>query len=148
MRAPFCPHEETIAGMLKHNQWPQNADPELLDHAGKCSRCGEIVFAVEMLQSGRASSVMAAHAASPGYLWWRAQLRRKSGEMVQMTRPVIWAEGLALAIILCVIAVFGFWQRAQLAGLFSSFVGTSILIGLTAILFVGGLTLFLSYRRQ
>ena len=148
MKYPFCPHEETIAGMLKENQWPQNADPVLLDHALKCSRCSEIVFAVEILQSGRASSLMTAHAASPGYLWWRAQLHRKSGEMAQMTRPVVWAEGLALAIILCVIAVFGYWQREQLAGLFSSFVGISILVGLTAILFVGGLTLFLSDKRQ
>ena len=148
MRYPFCPHEETIAGMLKENQWPQNADPVLLDHAGKCGRCGEIVFAVEMLQSGRASSLMTAHAASPDYLWWRAQLRRKSGEIAQMTRPVVWAEGSALAVILCVIAIFGFWQREQLAGLFSSFVGISILVGLTAILFVGGLTLFLSDKRQ
>ncbi len=148
MRYPFCPHEETIAGMLKENQWPHNADPMLLDHAGKCSRCSEIVYAIEMLQSCRASSMMTARTASPGYLWWRAQLRRKSGEVAQLTRPVVWAEGLALAIILCVIAIFGYWQREQLAGLFSSTLGVSILIGLTTILFVGGLTLFLSYRRQ
>jgi hypothetical protein len=148
MRYPFCAHEEKIAGMLKGNQWPQDADPALQDHARKCSRCSEIVFAVGMLHSSRASAMLKARAASPGYLWWRAQLRRKSSEMEQLTRPVVWAEGLALAVILCVIAIFGFWQRSELAGLFSSSVGISIMVGLTTIVFVGGLTLFLSYRRH
>jgi hypothetical protein len=49
---------------------------------------------------------------------------------------------------LCIIAVFGFWQRAELLNFFTSFIGISILAGLTAILFVGGLTLFLADRKQ
>ena len=102
---------------------------------------------MEMLQSGRASAMMAAPAASPGYLWWRAQLRRKSGSVEQMARPVLWAERFALAIMLCVVAGVAFWQKAQFASLFTSSLGWSILAGLTAILSVGGLTLFLSYRR-
>ena len=148
MRYPFCPQEEKIAAMLAENRWPREADPELLDHARLCSRCRETVFAVEMLQDSRASTLMSARAASPGHLWWRAQLRRRRGVAEQMTRPVVWAEGLALTGILCIVAGFGFWQRAQLLDLFSSFVGLSILAGLTAILCVGGVTLFLSDRRQ
>jgi len=134
--------------MLTANQWPQDADPALLDHARICSRCSEILFAVEMLVDIRTSTRMSAHSSSPGYLWWRAQLRRRSGVMEQMTRPVVWAERLALTGMLGIVAGLGFWQRAQLLELLSSFVGLSILAGLTAILGVGGLTLFLSERRQ
>jgi hypothetical protein len=147
MMFPFCPQEEKIAAMLKENRRLQDADPALLDHARICSRCSEILFAVEMLQGSRASAMMSAHIASPGCLWWRAQLRRQSGVAEQMTRPIVWAERLALICILCVFAGFGFWQRAQLLDLFSSFVGLSLLAGVTAILCVGGLTLFLSDRK-
>jgi len=148
MRYPFCPQEEKVAAMMKQNERPGNADAALLEHAKTCRRCREVVFALEMLQSGRASAMMSAPAASPGYLWWRAQLRRKSGRVEQMARPVLWAERLALAIMLCVIAGVAFWQKAQFASLFTSSLRLSILAGLSAILCVGGLTLFLSYRRQ
>jgi len=149
MRFPFCPQEEKIAAMLKEKQWPQGADPVLLKHSRTCSRCSETVFAIEMLQNSRVSTLLSAHApASPGALWWRAQLRRKSGVVQQMTRPVVWAERFALAVMLCIVAGFGIWQRAQLVDLFHSFVGLSILGGLTAIVCVGGITLFLSDQRQ
>ena len=147
MRFPFCPQEEKIAAMLAETRWREAADQALLEHSRTCSRCGEIIFAVEMIRNGRASAMMSAHSiASPGSLWWRAQMRRQRGVVEQMAKPVVWAEGLALAIILCTVAGFGFWQRAQLVDLFHSLVGLSILAGLTAILCVGGLGLFLSDR--
>ena len=148
MRFPFCPLEEKIAGMLRENRWPQDADPAMRDHAGLCSRCGEILFAVEMLRGSRASSMMSAPCSSPGYLWWRAQLHQRSGVVEQITKPVVWAESLALTGMLCLVAGFGFWQRAKLLDLFGSLVGLSILAGLTAILCIGGLTLFLSGKKQ
>jgi hypothetical protein len=147
MKYPFCPYEEKVAGMLKKHAVPGSADPALQAHARSCDRCREVVVAIEMLQSSRTSAMVSAPAISPGHIWWRAQLRRKSGVVAQMARPVVWAEGLALAGMLFIIACFGFWQRAELVDFFSSLIGISILAGLTAILCVGGLTLFLSDRK-
>ncbi len=149
MNFPFCPQEEKIAAMVNENTWPRGADAQLVEHSRTCSRCRAVVLTVEMLRNRRASAMRTAPAAaSPGALWWRAQFRRKSDVVEQMTRPVVWAEGLALAVMLCIVAGFGIWQRAQLMELFHSFVGISILAGLSAILCVGGLTLFLSDRKQ
>jgi hypothetical protein len=148
MNYPFCPHEEKVAAMLKKHAWPGAADPALQEHAKTCTRCREVAFAVEMLQRSRASAMASSPTLSPGHIWWRAQLRRKSGVAAKLARPVVWAEGLALASMLFLIACFGFWHRAELVNFFSSFIGISILAGLTAILCVGGLTLFLSDKKS
>lgn len=148
MRFPFCPHEEKIARMLRKNRWPLDAEPELRSHAGKCRRCTEVLFAAEMLKTVRTNAMMAAPTASPGYLWWRAQLRRQASITERMTRPVAWAERLALVVMLGVIAGLGFSQREQLFALFGSLVGISILAGLSLVLCVGGLTLLLSDEKH
>jgi hypothetical protein len=148
MKYPFCPHEEKVADMIKRHLWPGEVDAALQEHARTCSRCSEVLFAVEVLKNSRTSAMMSSPAISPGHLWWRAQFRRKSGVVAQMARPIIWAEWMALTGMLCIIAGFGFWQRAELLNFFTSFIGISILAGLTAILFVGGLTLFLADRKQ
>ncbi len=147
MTYPFCPREEKIAVMLTEDDWRQTADPGLLKHAETCSSCSEILSTVELLRANRASTMISAHTSSPGFLWWKAQLRRRSGVVEQMTRPVVWAEALALTGILGIVVGFCFWQREQLVAWFSSILGLSILAGLMTILCVGGLTLFLSSRK-
>ena len=144
MRFPFCPHKEKIARILGKNRWPLDAEPKLQSHAGKCRRCAEVLFAAEMLKAGRTNAMMAAPTTTPGYLWWRAQLRRQASISERMTKPVAWAESLALVAMLGVIAGLGFLQRDQLFDLFGSFIGISILTGLSLVLCVGGLTLLLS----
>lgn len=141
MKQLFCLQEERIAAMLARG------DPELLEHATICGRCRDIVFALEALQGSRASTMMSARPVSSGYLWWRAHLRRQSGVVEEIARPVVWAETLALILILGIVAGIGVWQRTQLLDVFSSTMGLAILVGLTAILCVGGLTLFLADRR-
>lgn len=144
MRFPFCPYEEKVAGMLQKNRRQPDGEAELRAHAGKCRRCGEILFAAEMLRTGRAAAMISAPTTSPGYLWWRAQLRRQAIIAERMTKPVAWAEKLALAGMLGLVAGLGFWQRALLLDLFRSFIGISVLAGLSLVLCVGGLALLLS----
>jgi hypothetical protein len=144
MRFPFCPHEEKIARMLRKNRWPLDAEFDLQSHVAKCSRCADVLYIAEMLKTGRTDAMMTAPATSPGYLWWRAQLRRQASIAERMTKPVAWAERLALAAMLGVVAGMGFLQRDQLFALFGSFMGISILAGLSLVLCVGGLTLLLS----
>jgi hypothetical protein len=168
MKLPFCPHEERVAELLNENRWPWAADPALLDHARKCGRCSNVVFAVQILQQSRSATVLAAHAGSPDYLWWRAQLRLQNSAVEQITKPVVWAEKLALIGMLCVAGGFlvrqwghiGDWISG-LADIFNSqafrlsavwlhstfegnLIGYSMLAGLAAIACIGGLTLFLS----
>jgi hypothetical protein len=148
MRFPFCRHEEKIARMLRKNRWPLDAEPKLQSHAAECRRCAEVLIIAEMLKTGRTDAMMAAPATSPGYLWWRAQLRRQTSIAERMTKPIAWAERLALAAMLGVVVGMGFFQRDQLFALFGSLMGISILAGLSLVLFVGGLTLLLSDEKH
>jgi hypothetical protein len=172
MNLPFCSQEEKIAKLAKTRRWPQDADPELATHAEKCSRCHEALFAVQMLQQLRASDVKRAHVGAPSTLWWRAQVRQQNGAVEQMVKPLVWAEILAFISMLCIAAGIVFQQLTpirhwcnslKVAGenqFFYSAINwflinnenrmTSLvmLAGLTAIVCVGGLTLFLSDRSQ
>ncbi len=150
MKIPFCPHEERIAGLLNENRL--DSDPSLLDHARKCTRCSEVLFAVEMLQRGRIPNLISAHTGSPGYLWWRAQLRRQNGVVEKITKPVVWAERFALIGMLCIAATFVFSQWGQFRDWFSrlaaigsenSFMAIAMLAGLLVITCIGGLALYI-----
>jgi hypothetical protein len=175
MNLPFCYQEEEIAKLTKTGRWPQDADPKLVAHAAKCSRCREALFAVQMLQQLRASDVRQAHVGSPGALWWRAQLHRRNAAVEGMAKPLVWAEHLAFIGMLCIAAGIAFQQWTPIRHWFSSlkvagenpFFYSAInwfltinensmtslvmlagLVGLAAIVCVGGLTLFLSDRSQ
>jgi hypothetical protein len=165
MKLPFCSHEVEIARLLDENRLPENST--LLAHAEKCARCSEVVFAIQILQRGRASSLISAHAGSPGYLWWRAQLRRQNGVVEKVTKPIVWAERFALISMLCIATGFGFWQSGQLHDWFSrlavllgyqalplnsiwlratntsSLMAVSMLAGLFVVACIGGLALYI-----
>jgi hypothetical protein len=116
--------------------------------------------------------MLAAHAGSPGYLWWRAQLLRRNSVAEQIAKPVVWAEKLALIGLLCVASVFFFRQWGHIGNWIGGFadifdsqafglsaiwlrsafegnlIGYSILAGLAAIACIGGLTLFMSDGKE
>ena len=168
MRIPFCPNEEKVAGLLREDRWPWAADSGLQNHAGRCSRCSDIIFTVQFLQQSRSASMLTAHAGSPDKLWWKAQLLRRSSTFQQVTRPIVWAERFALLGMLCVVIGLMFRQRSQIGdwidwmkGMFapealhlSSFfppsgyqgglIAYSILAGLAAVACICGFTLFMS----
>ena len=172
MKLPFCPHEEETAASLRENRWPCAADPALLIHARNCRRCSDIVLTAQTLQQARSVAVQSAHIGSPGYLWWRAQLRRRNRAVERVAEPIVWAEKFALISILCVACGFAFWQwglvtdwLSWLAALFHSqafqldvlwlsstsagnLIGYSLLAGLGALVCIGALTLFMSAGKE
>jgi len=171
MKLPFCPHEERVAELLREDKWPSAADPALRTHAGNCSRCSDVVLAVQALQQGRSARMLTAHAGSPYYLWWRAQLLRRNSTVERITKPLIWAERFALICMLCVAGGFVFWQWGQItewiggmSGIFdsqylpntiwlpstvkSNLIIYSLLAVLAAIAGIGGLTLFMSGEKE
>jgi hypothetical protein len=175
MNLPFCSQEEKIAELAKTGNWPQAADPDLAAHAGKCSRCNEALFAIQMLQRLRASDVKRAHIGSPTALWWRAQLRQRNGAMEQIAKPLVWAEIVAFIGMLVIAAAIFFQQWTPInrwlnsakttgenqilytalnwfstidGGSLTSFVMLAGIAGVAAIVCVGGLTLFLSDKSR
>jgi hypothetical protein len=147
MRFPFCPEEEKIAKLLSENRWDRDADPELLAHVEKCPGCSEVVFGLQILRQGRDAGV-SNNAGSPGYLWWRAQLRRKNGAFEQAARPVVWAELLALILVILFAGAFAFLQWGQFRDWFLIREGSialwAMLGGLSAVICLGGLALYFS----
>jgi hypothetical protein len=163
-----CPYEEKIAGLLNEN----HPDAEALKHAEHCTRCSDVILAVQALQQGKAAAMQSARLSSPGYLWWKAQLLQKDTALEQISKPVMWVEKFSLIGAICaaiVIAlrqrdqvwaflknaykVFGF-SRPELMDLFSRIHDGNYILwialpaGLAAIAIMGGLMLFFPEERS
>jgi len=171
MKFPFCPYEGKVAELLRHNSWPESADPQLVTHAETCRRCSDILLTNRIFKQGHSERMLLAHTDSPHYLWWRAQLRRRNSTVEKITKPLALAEKLALACLICIIAGIGYWQWQPFGqwisrlsnnletgtfwnatwvqftmggGLF----GYSILAGIAAFACIGGLTLWMSLGKE
>lgn len=116
MRMAFCLREKRLMRLLMQNRVDE--DPKLLVHARNCPVCSDTLMAVAALRQSRARTIGSAGAMSPHDLWRRAAWRRQRFILEQVTRPVVWAEKLALAGMLCTGAGLACMQRREIAGWF------------------------------
>jgi len=76
-------------------------------------RCGDLMLVVQTLRQARNETVESAPIAAPGVLWWRAQIRRRSGAVELMSRPVALVEKLALVVLAAGSFCLAAWQWDQ-----------------------------------
>lgn len=163
MRLGSCSYEKEVAQALKDGHWPQGCTQELRSHVGACTTCSDLVLVTQAFQRVRSESSHEVPGASPGLLWWRAQLRRRNAATEQINRPITIAQTFAL--ILTVMVGIGFvasqyqhglrwaswWSEAtvsralHLVSMGSAMNGNlSLLIpGLGMLALIGGLVLYL-----
>ena len=91
-----CGFEKEVSLALREGRWPAAVDPTLRDHVAACAGCSEVVLVSQTLQRARAAASQAAVLPPPGIIFWRAQLRRRSGATERMSRPIVFAESAAL----------------------------------------------------
>ncbi len=99
-----CEFEKEISLALREGRWPAAAGPALCQHVAGCSSCSDLVLVTEALQNSRAVAARAAELPPPGILYWRAQLRRRSGAVERMSRPIVFAEVVTLLATLLALA--------------------------------------------
>lgn len=92
-----CGFEKEVSLALRQGRWPAAADPALRQHVDACPSCSDLLLVTETLRHSRALAAQAAVLPPPGILYWRAQLRRRAGAVERMSRPIVFAEGVALA---------------------------------------------------
>ena len=97
MRLEFCVQEREVAAALREGRWPDAVDPALRAHVESCRSCGEILLLVQSLAQSREEASRMAVLPAPGALWWRAQVRRRQAAVESVTRPIAFAEKVALA---------------------------------------------------
>ncbi len=172
MKLPFCPHEEEVAENLREDRWPWGANPALLVHTRNCRACSDILLAAQTLQQARSAAVRSMQVGSPGYLWWRAQLRLRNRAIDRMAEPVVWAEKIALISVACVACASAIWQRALITDWFGwlttlfqsqafrldalwlpaagggNLIGYTVLAALGAFACIGGLALFITAGKE
>jgi hypothetical protein len=120
MKSYFCSQQERITAAIQSGLWPEACDPELRAHIRDCQTCSDAVLVAQALRQARHQAVQAAQLASPGLLWWRAQVRRRNVAIERMTRPIAVAEKIALLVVLLATAALIAWQHQPLTAWFSN----------------------------
>jgi len=95
-----CVHEKELTRLLALGHYPHACPPELSAHAETCRSCAELILVTRAFQTTRAQTVAAANLASPGLLWWRAQLRRRNQAVERVGKPILGANIFALSVML------------------------------------------------
>ena len=110
-----CPHEKELSTLLALGHYPNACPPELHDHVSACRSCTELVLVTRAFQTARAQTAAAANLASPGLLWWRAQLRRRNAAVERVGKPILSANIFALSVTL--LFALGFLATQATTGL-------------------------------
>jgi len=171
MKLPFCIYEEKVTELLRRNSWPESADPKLAAHTENCSRCRDVILTNRIFKQGHSERMLQAHTDSPHFIWWKAQLQRRNISLGKAAKPIALAEILAMGVLLCIVAGIVYWQLQPLgrciervsdnlneSGLLKttlmqitlggSLIGYAILAGIVVFACIGGLTLWMSGRKE
>ena len=110
-----CPHEKEVVALLARGHYPQACPAELRTHVSACRSCADLALVTRAFQTARTESAAAAHLASPGLLWWRAQLRRRNAAVERVGKPILGANIFALSVML--LFAIGFLATQATTGL-------------------------------
>jgi hypothetical protein len=112
----FCSYQEKLVSELRQGRPPEMWDETLRSHLARCRSCNDLLLVSEALQQDRSETVKSAQVASPGTLWWQAQVRMRNGAMQRVTRPIALVEKFALASLISVLLAGFAWKRSELLG--------------------------------
>jgi hypothetical protein len=108
-----CACEKEVNELLARGQRPEAFTPELRTHVSDCRSCGDLMLVADTFQRARLEASGAARIASPGAIWWRAQLRRRNAAIERVNKPILGAQIFALAINLVLVVGLLVWQARQ-----------------------------------
>jgi len=106
MKLNSCSREKEVARQLALGQWPEASTLELRAHAAACRSCGDLVLVTQSFQRARSQAAAAAPIASPGAIWWRAQLRRRNEAIERVGKPILGAQIFALSVYVLIVVGF------------------------------------------
>jgi hypothetical protein len=142
----FCSRQKQVAAELRQGRPLEVWDEALRAHVAACS---DLALVAQALQQDRMQTVQAAQVASPGALWWQAQVRLRKGAMERVTRPMAVAEKFALISMSAAALVGIVWKRGLFLGWLVGLVnpphsdavqaGASLIDGWTTVLMAAGL---------
>ncbi len=118
----FCSWQKEVTAALRLGEL---SDAQRA-HLNACPVCADLVLVTQAFGQARMETIQVAglnsqRSASPGLLWWRAQLLQRNNAVERVTRPVVFAEKISLISILLVSVGLLFWQRGSISDWMSSF---------------------------
>jgi hypothetical protein len=107
-----CARQSEVETTVRAGQWPHGCDASLRAHVAGCRDCADLVLVAGAFQQARGGAVAKERLASPGALFWRAQIRRRNGAVERMARPIVVAEWVAFAAALLALGI-SVWQWSR-----------------------------------
>ncbi len=152
-----CSREAELVTAVRAGTWPVAVDPALLDHVAGCSHCRDTALVAEAMQNSRRRAIAVARVASPGAIWWRAQVRRRHQAIERAGRPIMLAQIAALitTVVVACLALWRWWQPWDVGALFTTLAQSATtsltsswlvlsVAGVVGIIAVGALAVYLA----
>jgi len=103
-----CPHESDVLDLIAIDQWPARADETLRAHVATCAVCGDLALVATALAGEARTPEEPVRVPDATVIWYGARLLARTDATRRAARPVLVAQGAALACV-ALIAVVG-WQ--------------------------------------
>jgi hypothetical protein len=164
-----CVRAADVLAALTAGPEPRLANDELRWHAETCPSCRDLVTVVAALRADRDRLRRNATVPSAGFVWWRAQLRRRQEAALRATAPVtaVHAAAIVASVVLVVSLALAVaprlgmpavsawipqvptWAQASAALVTGSpVVRYGLMFGATASLILGPVALYFAFRRD
>ena len=121
-----CPRAPELSDLLQIGQWPTGCNPALREHVEHCAACREAVLVMQLLREDRAAMIRAMPLASPGLLWWRAQILQHQAAIRQASRPIHVAITVSLVTSAVIVVGVLLSFRSQIASWISAVVAVPV----------------------
>ncbi len=126
MRLRGCPREIELSDALRAGLWPAGCDAALREHVECCESCRSTAVIADLLREDRAETMRTMPLASPGLLWWRAQILQRQAAIRRASLPVHVAVTVSLVTSAVIVVSVLLSLRSQIASWISSIVAVPV----------------------
>ncbi|MCU0256168.1 MAG: hypothetical protein MUF60_05460 [Vicinamibacterales bacterium] len=97
-----CPREQDVLDAIAACRWPDRCDADLRAHVERCPVCADLAAVASALGEERDRWWERAELPSASLVWWRAELRARAEAARVVSRPVVAAQVVGVAILVAV----------------------------------------------
>jgi hypothetical protein len=132
-----CARENESLAVVLAGRWPDACEQELRSHVETCGACAEVVGIAAAFRADR-DLTRTAPVPPAAHVWWRGTARLRADAGVAVSRPIVWVQAGAAAVVAGV--ALAYVSRVSIA----TWVGTDMMALIAPPLLITGAAMILA----
>jgi hypothetical protein len=101
-----CNREQEVLDAIASARWPDRLGEELGAHVSSCAVCSDLGLIAKAFEEDQRTALGEVRIPSAGLVWWRAELRARQEAVRVASRPITFAQVVAIASMIGIAMVF------------------------------------------